>query len=225
MNHSSANFTPRSDAPATRAGAVQPMRVASQRQHRVIERDRVVGYRFTIRSDRGQVLEVSPPGQLAYYLHGAGSSPVGLEAQLEGRHEGDFCCITLPPASAFGAAGAPRQVTLPRSLFAAGALAEGTRIDAATSEGRPVPMWVLEAGENLIRIALDHPLAGRTLHFEITVMTVRKASHAELMRGRPSGRPVRARWSGPGGDHVARDEVAAIARLQDRLQTDVGGSG
>jgi FKBP-type peptidyl-prolyl cis-trans isomerase SlyD len=157
-----------------------------------IERDRVVGYRFTIRDDQGDVLDVSRPGEVVYYLHGAGTSPVGLEAQLEGRREGDFCCITLLPGCAFGEPAARRYVALPRKLFASDvALEPGMCIDATTSEGKVVPMWVLDADEAVMRVDFDHPLAGRTLHFEISVVSVRAASVDERLRRYLRGRARR----------------------------------
>jgi FKBP-type peptidyl-prolyl cis-trans isomerase SlyD len=165
------------------------------RDNRSVEHGTVVGYRHTTRDEHGHVIDVSAPGHLTYYLHGAGTTPVGLEAALAGTRAGDVRVMTLAPCDAFGERAPAREVTLRRTIFRDSmAFEPGTRIDAATSEGLTVAMWIVDVDADHVRLAFEHPLAGRTLHFEVSVVSVRSALPSELRRRRPRSFAAHSPW-------------------------------
>jgi FKBP-type peptidyl-prolyl cis-trans isomerase SlyD len=47
-------------------------------------------------------------------------------------------------------------------------------------QGNTVPLWVVEVENDRYVLDGNHPLAGITLHFDITVKQVRPATEAEL---------------------------------------------
>lgn len=55
--------------------------------------------------------------------------------------------------------------------------------------GRVAPVWVAGIEGDQVRIDFNHPLAGETLHFHVSVVAVRDASPEELQSGHPRPRP------------------------------------
>jgi FKBP-type peptidyl-prolyl cis-trans isomerase SlyD len=154
--------------------------------HRRVELGDVVGYRYVIRSDTGQVLAVS--AEIVHYLHGGnGTLPRALSSRIEGRHDGETFTATLAPNEGFGSRDGARRMTLPRERFPdLLALAPGTRVQTATPDGHALSVWVVDSSESDVVVDFDHPLAGRTLHFEVSIMSIRGATAGEMEEGQPS---------------------------------------
>jgi FKBP-type peptidyl-prolyl cis-trans isomerase SlyD len=71
-------------------------------------------------------------------------------------------------------------------------LKPGTTISAQTEGGEVIPITIREIQGESVVVDLNHPLAGKTLHFDVTVREVRQASAEELEHGHAHG---------PGGAH------------------------
>ena len=82
---------------------------------------------------------------------------------------------------------------VPRHLFPADAeLAAGMQVVAHDDQGRQIPFFITGISEETITVDPNHPLAGETLHFEVTVESLRDATEEEIEHGHPHG---------PGGHH------------------------
>lgn len=146
---------------------------------------RVASFHYTLTDDAGKVLESSRGGQPLTYIHGIGSIVPGLEKALEGKQAGDRFSVDVPPEQAYGPRHDVLVQTLPRSVFVGQqAPAPGVHLQAKTERG---PMRVVVTGLDDDRISVDgnHPLAGKTLHFEVEVTAVRVANPQELQFGQP----------------------------------------
>ena len=53
--------------------------------------------------------------------------------------------------------------------------------------GHEVVLWVTDVAKNEVSLSLEHPLAGTTLHFDVTVKDVRAATKEELTHGHAHG--------------------------------------
>ena len=49
------------------------------------------------------------------------------------------------------------------------------------------PVTVVEISDDLVKVDLNHPLAGKTLHFDVTVLEIRAATEEELAHGHAHG--------------------------------------
>ena len=49
------------------------------------------------------------------------------------------------------------------------------------------PIWIAKVEGDQVFIDQQHPLAGKTLHFDVEVLAVRKATAEELSHGHPHG--------------------------------------
>ncbi len=113
------------------------------------------------------------------YLHGGGRLLPALERALEGKEEGDRVVVTLPPADAYGERDKALQQRVPAEEFGGVEQVEpGMCFLAHSEDGRRVEnVMITEVNEESGFVVVDtnHPLAGMTLEFEVTVVAVRDA--------------------------------------------------
>lgn len=152
----------------------------------------VVLIHYTLKNDAGEVLDQSEQGSPLAYLHGRGNLIPGLERELEGKQSGDKLQVTIAPADAYGEYDEDLVQRVPRSAVqGVPDLREGMRLHARTDEGVQTLM-VTQVDDESVTLDGNHPLAGQTLHFEVEITEVRKATQEELSHGHVHG---------PGGHH------------------------
>jgi FKBP-type peptidyl-prolyl cis-trans isomerase SlyD len=137
-----------------------------------------IDYKLSI--DGGQQVDSSQEGQPLGFITGAGQIIPGLEKALIGRTAGDSARITVAPEEAYG----PVQDTLfqevPKDQFPADTeITAGMTFQAQGPQG-PFMVAVSKVNDQTITVDLNHPLAGKTLDFDITVVDVREATTEEL---------------------------------------------
>jgi len=148
----------------------------------------VVGIDYALHLGDGKVVDASEPGEPLVYLHGGGQIVPGLEAALEGLGAGDKKQVVVAPGEGYGPRD-PRGVQeVPRSAFPPDFEPQaGMELTAESDNGEPVPFVVKELRPDSVVIDLNHPLAGETLHFEVTVREVRAATEDEKAHGHAHG--------------------------------------
>ncbi len=145
--------------------------------------DHFVSIAYTLKdATSGEVLDETSKSAPLSYLHGRGELVPGLEAALEGKVAGDAAKITLDPAEGYGARDNDRVITVPRDRFNE-APEVGTTVQASGANGHPLRFTVAEVDANTITLDGNHPLAGRTLTFDLEIVSVREATELELNGG------------------------------------------
>ncbi|KFE71885.1 FKBP-type peptidyl-prolyl cis-trans isomerase [Hyalangium minutum] len=158
-----------------------------------IGKDRIIALEYKLHLGDGQIIDQSEPGQPLSYLHGRGQIVPGLEKALEGLAAGEAKQVVVPPAQGYGEHDARGLQEVPRTMFPADAeLKPGMRLAAQTDGGEVIPIGIHEVKGETVIVDLNHPLAGKTLHFDVTVKDVRDATAEELSHGHAHG---------PGGAH------------------------
>jgi FKBP-type peptidyl-prolyl cis-trans isomerase SlyD len=143
----------------------------------------VVTLNYTLSLEDGEVL--GEADERVEYLHGYYNIIPGLEKALEGTGPGDRRAVVLEPADAYGEHDPKRLITAPiASVPNARELKPGMRIMASTARG-PVELTVSEVNDEAVVFDANHPLAGKTLHFDVEVIDVRAAARHELSQGHP----------------------------------------
>jgi FKBP-type peptidyl-prolyl cis-trans isomerase SlyD len=149
-----------------------------------IEKDAVVRLDYTLRNAAGEVLDTSDGDEPLEYLHGHGQIVPGLEAALLGRVEGDSFKTEVPPALGYGERDESAVLEIPRDRFPPDMkLEEAMELATRTPSGQMLRLRVTKVGLETVTADLNHPLAGETLHFEITVRGIRAATPEELAHG------------------------------------------
>ena len=157
-----------------------------------ITADAVVLIHYTLKDDRGAVLDSSTGGEPLAYIQGHGNLVPGLERALEGKRDGNTLAVTVSPADGYGTRDEALVQRVPkRSLQGSGEIRKGMQFHARTEDGMRLFTVTAIAGD-MVTLDGNHPLADQTLHFDIEVVSVRDATTEELEHGHVHG---------PGGHH------------------------
>ena len=152
-----------------------------------IKRNTVVTIDYTLHDNEGSLIESSEGHDPYRYIHGIGATIPGLEAALEGKQAGEELKVSLPPEQAYGERDEDLVQSVPRERFKfGGELAAGMQFRASTETGTRVVTVTKIDGED-VTVDGNHPLAGATLTFAVTVREVRDASTEELEHGHVHG--------------------------------------
>ena len=152
-----------------------------------ITADRVVTIHYTLKDDSGTVLDSSAGGDPLAYIQGHGNLISGLEKALEGKTGGDKMAVTISAADGYGTRNEALIQRVPRrALQGAGDIRKGMQFQARTEDGMRMFTVTGIAGD-MVTLDGNHPLADKTLHFDVEILSVREASSEELEHGHVHG--------------------------------------
>ena len=153
----------------------------------IVERDRVVRIHYTLTDENGETLESSRDGEPLTMLHGHGAVMAGVEKALEGRSAGDSFEVTLTPDESYGRRLDGRVQRVPRKhVRGPKRMQPGDRVVVGTRDGNR-DVTVVKVGRTVVDVDLNHPLAGKTLTFQMEVLDVRAAEPEEIAHGHAHG--------------------------------------
>ena len=120
----------------------------------------------------GEVFDSSKGGEPLEYVHGSGQIIPGLERTLEGLKPGDQQKTHVGPDDAYGAIHPQAIMQVPRDQIPEGTVETGMILSARNAEGQNMQGVVIEVSEDAVTVDFNHPLAGKELYFEVTIMDV-----------------------------------------------------
>jgi FKBP-type peptidyl-prolyl cis-trans isomerase SlyD len=140
-----------------------------------------------LKGDDGAVIDSSAGAEPLAYIQGHGNLVVGLEKALEGRKDGDTLAVSVAPADGYGIHNADLIQRVPkRSMQGSGEIKKGMQFQAQTDDGVRVFTVTAVVGD-MVTLDGNHPLADKTLHFDVQVVSVREATTEELEHGHVHG--------------------------------------
>lgn len=155
-----------------------------------IEKDRVVRFHYTVFegsvSEGQEPLESSKERDPLAILAGRGNIIPGLDKALEGREAGDSFGVDVAAADAYGEKREGMTQRVPKKHFGNQKLAPGMQVVLNTNFG-PRAVTIQKVGMSVVDVDLNHPMAGKDLHFDIEVVEVREASAEEIEHGHVHG--------------------------------------
>jgi len=137
---------------------------------------------YILEGEDGDVLDDSAAenGEPLRYVHGYGMLVPGLEKRLEGLAEGDHADIVVPPEEAYGLHDEELVYAIDRKD--APSAHEGDEVVLEDEDGDEAVAHVVEVGDDELVVDGNHPLAGLTLRYRVTVRSVRDATAEEIER-------------------------------------------
>jgi FKBP-type peptidyl-prolyl cis-trans isomerase SlyD len=149
--------------------------------------DRVVLIHYTLKDDKGGVIDSSAGGEPLAYIQGHGNLVPGLEKALEGKQDGNTLAVSIAPADGYGIRDAALVQRVPkRSLQGSGEIKKGMQFQARTEDGMRLFTVTAVVGD-MVTLDGNHPLADQTLNFDVEVVSVREATTEELEHGHVHG--------------------------------------
>jgi FKBP-type peptidyl-prolyl cis-trans isomerase SlyD len=155
-----------------------------------IEKDRVVRFHYTVSESgaaaAGEPMESSKQGEPLAILMGHGNIIPGLESALDGREAGDSFAVDVLAAEAYGELREGLSQRVPKKHFGTQRLEPGMQVVLNTNFG-PRAVTIQKVGMSVVDVDLNHPMAGKDLHFDIEVVEVREARPEEIEHGHVHG--------------------------------------
>jgi FKBP-type peptidyl-prolyl cis-trans isomerase SlyD len=137
-----------------------------------IEIGATVQLEYTLTDDGGEVLDSNKGGTPLTYTQGQQQIIPGLEKALDGMREGEERKVTVKPAEGYGEVDPNAITEVPKERIPADALSVGKELVAQSQGGERRVVRIKEIKDNTVIIDLNHPLAGKTLLFDVKVLGV-----------------------------------------------------
>lgn len=151
-----------------------------------IEKDRVVRFHYTVSEQGSEALESSKERDPLSILAGRGNIIPGLDQALEGHEAGDSFGVDVAAAEAYGEKREGLGQRIPKKHFGEQRLSPGMQVVLNTNFG-PRAVTIQKVGMSVVDVDLNHPMAGKDLHFDIEIVEVREASAEEIEHGHVHG--------------------------------------
>ena len=151
----------------------------------IIDKDTVVTLNYRVADSDGNIVDEG--AEPIIYLHsGYGGLFPRLEADLEGKTQGDELHLKLQPEDAFGEYDAELVSVEDASLFPDNVVV-GMQFERVMDGKQDEAMLfsVTDVADGKVVVDGNHPLAGMALVFDCTVADIRAASAEEIDHGHP----------------------------------------
>ena len=151
-----------------------------------IEKDSVVRFHYSVGEVGQAATETSQGSDPLAILFGHGNIIPGLEKAMEGREAGETFSVDVPAAEAYGERRDGMTQRIPKKHFGEQRIAPGMQVVLQTNFG-PRAVTIEKVGMSVVDVDLNHPMAGKDLHFDIEIVEVREAAAEELEHGHVHG--------------------------------------
>ncbi len=147
-------------------------------------KDKVISLHYTLTVDGEKVESSRDRNEPLWVLLGHGQLIPGLEKALEGHEAGESLQVEVTPEEGYGERQEGQIQRVPKKYFQNGAkLKVGDTTVLALKQGGPRAVTVHKVGMTAVDVDLNHPMAGKTLHFDVTINEVRDGTEEEIQHG------------------------------------------
>jgi len=149
-----------------------------------VGKDKVVLMHYTLKNDAGDVIDSSDGADPLPFLQGHGNIIPGLESALEGSKVGDKLDVSIEPEEGYGLRIKDAIQEIPSSaLQGVEEVKVGMQLQSQDKDGNAFLVTVTKIEDDKITVDGNHPLAGQTLHFSVSIESIRKAEAEEFSHG------------------------------------------
>ncbi len=140
----------------------------------VVQDGKTVKVHYTLTVD-GKNVDSSRQGDPLDVKVGEGNVIPGFENALKGMKTGEKKSFDVSPAEGYGQVDPQNMVEVPTSQLPADLKPEvGMTLYATGEHGQPIPARIAEVKESSVIMNFNHPLAGKTLHFDVEVIDIKQ---------------------------------------------------
>lgn len=152
--------------------AESPEKVPAKAGDPGIQNGSTVKMEYTLSDGKGKILDTNKGQEPLTYTHGEGQIIRGLEKALKGLHVGDQKHVVIPPEEAYGPVKPEAIIEIPKERIPPESQKVGAHLMARNQDGPPIPILVKEVKEKTVVLDANHPLAGKTLTFDVKIIGV-----------------------------------------------------
>ena len=151
-----------------------------------IEDNSVVRLHYTVSEPGVGQIESSRDSQPISVLIGHGNIVPGLESALRGHEAGETFNVSIGPEEGYGLRREGMVQRIPRKHFKGAKLVPGQQVVLPTPQGQRA-MTIQKVGMSVVDVDLNHPMAGKSLDFDVEILDVRAATDVEIQHRHAHG--------------------------------------
>ena len=140
-----------------------------------IQNGSVVSMEYTLSDEKGQVMDTNKGKDPMIFSQGGHQIIPGLEKELAGMKVGEQKKVQVKPEDAYGPVNPNAFQEVPKDKLPAESLKVGTILMAHGPQGQPIPARVHEIKESTVIMDFNHPMAGKTLFFDVKILAIKSA--------------------------------------------------
>jgi FKBP-type peptidyl-prolyl cis-trans isomerase SlyD len=156
------------------------------KENNVVKDGTVVSLQYTLSSEDGKTIESNKGKEPLKYTHGGQQIVPGLEKNLTGMKMGEEKRVKVNPEEGYGPVDPKGFQEFPKDKIPSEGLKVGAVLTARGPQGQQVPVRVHEIKEKTVVLDLNHPMAGKTLVFDVKVLDIQPASSQPPQPSKPA---------------------------------------
>lgn len=155
------------------AGSPVILRSAEKaKQENVVKDGSVVSLQYSLSEENGSLIESNKGRDPLKYTHGSKQIVPGLEKELTGMKVGGEKRVKVKPEDAYGLVNPKAFQEVPKEQIPANGMKVGATLAAKGPHGQEIPVRIHEIKEKTVVLDLNHPMAGKTLLFDIKILDI-----------------------------------------------------
>jgi FKBP-type peptidyl-prolyl cis-trans isomerase SlyD len=158
---------------------------------RVVKDGMMISIDYTLKGADGKVIDSSQGREPLKYIHGQKMMIPGLEKELTGMKVGGQKNVRVKPEDGYGKINPQAFQEVPKEKIPANGLKVGAILTAQTPNGGTVPMRVHEIKEKTVVMDMNHPMAGKTLDFNVKVVDIQPPPQPAAAKPATQATPVK----------------------------------
>ena len=157
-----------------------------------LDKNHVVTLKYVLHTDgeNGEKLFVEETTQenALTFLYGVGMMIPKFEEEIKNLNIGDKASFAITPGEGYGEKDPEAVAQLPLDMFQGQELPPvGAVLPLSDNNGNNFQAMVVEVTPEAVIADLNHPMAGKSLFFDVEVLNVRPATEEELAHGHAHG--------------------------------------
>ena len=134
-----------------------------------------VSIEYTLKLEDETVVDSNVGAEPLTFVQGSHNIIPGLESSLDGMKTGDSKQVTVKPENAYGPVNKDAVSEIKKDQIPQDALHVGAILQGQNPDGQVISARVVEIKEDTVLLDYNHPLAGKTLFFDVKIMNVQDA--------------------------------------------------
>ncbi|MFC1997227.1 peptidylprolyl isomerase [Chloroflexota bacterium] len=161
--------------------------MSEKSNHQLVADDIVVTMDYSLTVD-GEIVDSSDDDGPIQFLQGYGNIIPGLETHLGGLAVGESLQVSVGAKDAYGEFDPEQIVDIPLDEFPEEICVEpGVELEMKDQDGDMLFARIVSVGKSRAKLDFNHPLAGKQLTFDVTILALRIPTAEELEHGHVHG--------------------------------------
>lgn len=135
-----------------------------------------ISMEYTLTLENKEVLDSNVGGEPLTFTQGSHQIIPGLETALDGMKAGERKQVTVAPEEGYGKIDPQAIQEVPIDQIPPDARKVGVQLQGKDGQGRVVHPTVTEVKEQVVVLDFNHPLAGKTLYFDVKILDIQSAT-------------------------------------------------